>query len=123
ADLFHFKRNLRRAVRRLESSCYHSIELVEKARELTLSTRLLDSARIQAVIEHQQKAEALDTKLEAFDWLEIIISYLEEGISVFDFRRQSLRTYREGQSLICEVLELLDQISGLNLKDIISILE
>lgn len=123
ADLFHFKRNLHKEVRRLESSCYHSMELVEKARELIYSPRLLDSARIQAVIEYQQKVAALDKKLEAFDWLETIIEYLEESISVFDFRRQSLRTYQKGQSLICEVLELLDQIKELKLKDIISIIE
>jgi hypothetical protein len=110
-------------VRRLENSCYHSIALVEQARELTLSPRLLDSARIQAKIEYQQKAEALDRKLLAFDWLETIIGYLEESISVFDFRRQSLRTYRAGQSIICEVLGLLAQISELHLKNIISLIE
>jgi hypothetical protein len=123
ADLFHFKRNLRRAVRRLENYCYGAIARVEQARLVIAKPRLLDSARIQAQIEYQVQAAALDRQLLAFDWLEVIIEYLEESLSAFDWRRQSLRSYSDGQAMIDEVINLLNEIEQLPLQPIIRLLE
>jgi hypothetical protein len=123
ADLFHFKRNLRRAVRRLENYCYGAIARVEQARLVTKKERLLDSARIQAQIEYQVQARALDRQLLAFDWLEVVIGYLEESLCAFDWRRQSLRNYSAGQAIIDEVIKLLHEIEELPLQPIIRLIE
>jgi hypothetical protein len=123
ADLFHFKRHLHRDVRRLESHCYAAIEEVERARQLIGKERLLESARIQAVLEYEAKNAALDRRLEAFDWLEVIIEYLEEQFSPYDWRRHQVRSYKAAQLVVDEVLELLDQIGDLNLTPITRLIE
>lgn len=123
ADLFHFRRNLQRYIKRLEHNCYRSIEQLDYAERLRHSPRLIISARIQAEHEYQYKRKAVDNKLLAFDWLETIISYLMEGISIFDERRQSIRSYQQGQAIICEVLELLDGITEFSVKQIVTLIE
>ena len=123
ADLFHFKRNLHREVRRLESYCYAALEKVEQARKLTTTQRLLESARVQARVEYRARAEDVDRKLTAFDWLEVIVAYLEEQFLPYDERRRCVRSYSAAQAVVDEVLELLAQITELNLKPVISQIE
>jgi Transposase len=122
-DLFHFKRELRRWLRSLEARCYEAMEQVEKARKLIDAPRLLSSARIQAVIEYRQQAAALDLRLEAFDWVELIVTYLEEQFEVYDQRRQKLRTRGAAEAAIDEVLGLLREVGVINTKPLISTIE
>lgn len=122
-DLFHFKRNLHREVRRLEAYCYREIEKVEQARKLIDSPRLLDSARVQAVVEYREKAAALDRTLEAFDWLEVVVAYLEENLSPFDARHHCIRTFAQAQAVVDEGLDLLDPIYPLDIRAIRTLIE
>lgn len=122
-DVFHFKRNLRREVRRLESRCYEAIAELDAARKLTQRRRLLDTARLQAGIEYRQKAAALDRLLLAFDWLEVIVAYLEEQLEPFDRRRKRRRRYEEAQAAVEEVLALLDDIHEIKVAAIVTLIE
>jgi hypothetical protein len=114
ADLFHIKRSLRRELRRLERGCYECMEEVETARRLVERERLLESARVQARIELDEKTAALDRLLSAFDWTELIVGWVEEQTEVYDTRRQRLRTYIEAQRVVDEALELLAEVDVLD---------
>src|SRR5215470_17600161 len=64
-DVFHYKREIGRWLRGQEARCYELMEQVEQARRLIDAPRLLSSARMQARVEHRQKAAALDERLLA----------------------------------------------------------
>jgi hypothetical protein len=113
-DLFHFKRDLKRELRRLESLCYEAIEAQEKARKVIDEPRLSWSARIQARVEYRQQVSKTETMLEAFDWAEMVIAYLEESCSAYDTRRHEIRSFERAQAAVDEVLELLSEIKALN---------
>lgn len=120
ADLFHVKRSLRRELRRLERGCYERMEEVEAARRLVERERLLESARVQARIELDEKTAALDVLLGAFDWTELIVGWVEEQTEVYDARRQRLRTYIEAQRVVDEALELLADVDALDVSAVAS---
>jgi len=122
-DLFHFKRELKRLIRTQESRCYQAIEQVEKARKLIDSPLLGVGARVQAVVEYQEKAAALDRRLEAFDWVEVIVSYLEEQFEVYDYRRRKVRTRAAAETAIDEVLALLGEVKEINVKPLVTVIE
>lgn len=122
-DLFHFKRELRRELKRLEHGCYEAMENVERARKLVNGRRMLSSAQVQALVEYRQKSQALDKQLEAFDWTEVIVDYLEENLSPFDERRGNLRSFKTAQAVVDEVLELLSEVKEVNTRETISIVE
>lgn len=123
ADLFHFKRNLRREVRRLETRCYEAIAALDVARKMIDRPRLLSSARIQAQIEWREQAAELDRTLIAFDWLELIVGYVEEQLEPFDRRNQRLRSYDDAQQAIEDALEYLAGIEELRVDGVISTIE
>lgn len=122
-DLFHFKRELRREVRRLEARCYDEMEEVERARKLMAARRMLSSAQVQALVEYREKAAALDQQLAAFDWTEVIVAYLEEAFTPFDERRGRLRSFESAQVMIDEVLELLREVRGVYTRTLIALIE
>lgn len=122
-DLFHFKRELRRELRRLEARCYDEIEAVERARKLVGGRRMLSSAQVQAAVEYRAKAAALDQQLEAFDWTEVIVAYLEEAFTPFDERRGQLRSFASAQAMVDEVLELLGSVREVNTRKLMSLIE
>ncbi len=121
-DLFHFKRELHRLLRYHETRCYELMETVEQARRWVDEPRLLSSARIQAILEHREKAAHLDRKLEAFDWTETILAYLEEQFTAYDSRRRRLRSFPEAQAVVDEVLELLAEVTAINVQPIRSLI-
>ena len=122
-DVFHFKREVGRWLRSQEARCYELMEQVEQARRWTQQPRLLDSARIQARIEYRQQAAALDERLLAFDWLEVIVGYLYESFMPYDTRRKQLRTRTDAEAVFDEVLSLLKEIKLINPKPLISMIE
>jgi len=122
-DMFHFKRDLKRELRRLESRCYEAIEAEEKARKVIGEPRLSCSAQVQARVEYRQQVSRTEALLEAFDWTETIAAYLEESFSAYDDRRREIRSFERAQAAVDEVLELLAEIKALNvepLRDIIT---
>jgi hypothetical protein len=122
-DLFHFKRELRRLMRTQEARCYEAMEHVEQARKLIDSPRLGVGARVQAVVEYQEKAAALDRRLEAFDWVEMIVAYLEEQFEVYDDRRRKVRTRAAAEAAIDEALALLREVGEVNVKPLVTAIE
>jgi hypothetical protein len=122
-DLFHFKRELKRLLRGQEARCYEAMEQVEKARKLIDEPRMLSSARVQAGIEHRRKAAALDVRLEAFDWVEVIIAYLEEQFEPYGDLRGRVRRRSEAEAAIDEVLALLREVKAINTKPLIKAIE
>jgi hypothetical protein len=115
-DLFHFKRDLKRELRRQESRCYEAIEAEERARKVIDQPRLIWSARVQARVEYRQQVTRTETMLEAFDWTEMIIAYLEESCSAYDHRRHEIRSFERAQAAVDEVLELLAEIKAINVE-------
>src|SRR5262245_25153536 len=53
--------------------CYEQMEKTGQARRLQEDPRLGAGAEIQAAVEYSQKAAALDERLLAFDWTEVIV--------------------------------------------------
>jgi hypothetical protein len=99
------------------------MEQVEQACRWTEHARLRESARIQARIEYRQQAAALDERLLAFDWLELIVNYLDESLTAYDARRQHIRTRTEAEAICDEVLALLKEVKVINPKPLIAIIE
>jgi hypothetical protein len=122
-DVFHFKREIGRWQRSQEARCYELMEQVEQARRWTEHVRLLESARIQARIEYRQQAAALDERLLAFDWVELIVGYLYESLTAYDARRHRIRTKADAEAMINEVLALLKEVKLINTKPLISMIE
>jgi len=122
-DLFHFKRELRRLTRSQEARCYEAMEQVEQARKLISSPRLGVGARVRAEVEYQEKAAALDRRLEAFDWVEVIVAYLEEQFEAYDDRRRKVRTRDTAEAAINEVPDLLREVGEINVKPLVTVIE
>jgi hypothetical protein len=122
-DLFHFKREIGRWLRGQEARCYELMEQVEQARRLMDAPRLLSSARMQARVEYREKAAALDERLLAFDWIELIVSYLYESLTAYDARRREIRTRAGAEAMIDEAVELLKEVEEINAKPLISMIE
>jgi hypothetical protein len=123
ADLFHFKRSLRREARRLEEKCYRAIERVDEARAVTKEPRLTWTARLCAVEEYRRQAASLDRMLEAFDWYEVILDYLDEQLSVYDWRADRVRTREAARLGIEDVLTLLAEIKAIETRPTMSLIE
>src|SRR5262249_62345537 len=102
-DIFHIKREIKRWLRSQEARCYEQMEKTEQARRLLEDPRLGAGARIQAAVEYRQKAAALDERLLAFDWTEVIVDYLEEGLTAYDAHRHRIRSKANGEALIDEI--------------------
>jgi hypothetical protein len=122
-DIFHLKRAIKRWVRTQEAACYDKIEQTERARRLLTDLRLGAGARIQAEVEYRQQAAALDERLLAFDWLEVIVAYWEESLTAYDALRQRLRTKAEADAQLQEVLELLREMRSIKTKPLCVLLE
>src|SRR5215831_8918050 len=122
-DVFHFKREIGRWLRGQEARCYELMEQVEQARRLIDAPRLLSSARMQARVEYREKAAALDKRLLAFDWVELIVSYLYESLTAYDARRREIRTRAGAEALIDEVVDLLKEVEEINTRPLISMIE
>src|SRR5215475_9268412 len=122
-DIFHIKREIRRWLRSQEARCYEQMEKTEQARRLLEDPRLGAGARIQASVEHSQKAAALDERLLAFDWTEVIVDYLDESLTAYDARRHRIRSKAEAEALIDEVVELLRETKAINTKPLIAVIE
>jgi hypothetical protein len=122
-DLFHFKRELRRELRWLEARCYDEMEAVERARKLIAGRRMLSSAQVQAAVEYRERAAALDRQLEAFDWAEVIVAYMEEAFAPFDERRGCLRSFATAQAIVDEVLALLGEVREVNTRNLAVLIE
>lgn len=80
-------------------------------------------ARIQAEVEYRQQAAALDARLLAFDWLEVIVAYWEESLTAYDALRHRLRTKADAEAQLNEMLELLRAIRVINTKPLCVLLE
>ena len=122
-DPFHIKREIRRWLRTQEARCYEQMEKTEQARRLREDPRWGAGARIQATVEYRQKAAALDERLLAFDWTEVIVEYLEESLTAYDARRHRIRSKAEAEALIDEVVELLRETRTINTKPLIAMIE
>jgi len=122
-DVFHFKREIKRWLRSQESRCYEQMEKAEQARRLSEDPRLGAGAHIQAVVEYRQAAAALDRRLLAFDWVELIVDYLDGAMTAYDARRHRIRTTAVGEAMINEVVELLREVKEINTKPLISMIE
>ena len=122
-DVFHIKREIRRWLRSQEARCYEQMEKTEQARRLLEDPRLGAGARIQASVEYSQKAAALDERLLAFDWTEVIVDYLDESLTAYDARRHRIRSKAEAEALIDEVVELLRETKAINTKPLIAVIE
>jgi hypothetical protein len=122
-DLFHFKREIRRLTRTQETRCYEAMEQVEQARKLINSPRLGIGARVRAEVEYKEKAAALDRRLEAFDWVEVIVAYLEEQFDAYDDRRRKVRTRDMAEGAINEALDLPGQVEEINVKPLMTAIE
>ena len=123
ADLFHFKRSLRREARRLEEKCYRAIERVDEARAVTQEPRLTWTPRLCAVEEYRRQAAECDRMLEAFDWYEVILDYLDEQVSVYDWRADRVRTVEAARRGIEEVLTLLGEIKAIETRPTRALIE
>lgn len=122
-DVFHFKREIKRWLRSQESRCYEAMEKTEQARRLSEDPRLSAGAHIQATVEYRQQAAALDEKLLAFDWIEVIVGYVEESLTAYDIRRHEIRTKAVAEAMLSEALELLRETRAINTKPLISMIE
>jgi hypothetical protein len=122
-DVFHFKREINRWLRSQEARCYEWMEKAEQSRRLLEDPRLGAGARIQAVVEYRQQAAALDERLLAFDWIEVIVKYLEESLTAYDERRHEIRTRSRGEAMLSEVVDLLRETHAINTKPLISTIE
>jgi hypothetical protein len=122
-DIFHIKREINRWLRSQEARCYEYMEKTEQARRLMDDPRLGAGAQIQAYVEYKQKAAALDERLLAFDWTEVIVKYLEESLTAYDSRRRRIRCKADGEALVDEVLGLLREIRSINTKPLIGMIE
>jgi hypothetical protein len=122
-DLFHFKREIGRWVRSQEARCYEAMEQVEQARRLIDAPRLISSARMQARVEYRQKAAALDERLLAFDWIELIVKYLYESLTAYDDRREEIRTRAGAEVIIAEAIGLLKEVKVINTKPLLTTIE
>lgn len=122
-DVFHIKREIRRWLRSQEARCYEQMEKTEQARQLMEDPRLGAGAQAQAFVEYKQKSAALDERLLAFDWTELIVGYLEESWTAYDARRHRIRSKAEAEALVDEVLELLREIRSINTKPLIGMIE
>jgi hypothetical protein len=110
-------------LRSQEARCYELIEQVEKARRLIDAPRLLSSARMQARVEYRQKAAALDERLLAFDWVELIVNYLYESLTAYDVRREEIRTKASAEAMIEDAVGLLREVELINTKPLITMIE
>src|SRR5262249_16147908 len=122
-DVLHFKREIGGWVRGQEAQWYELMQQVEQAHRLIDAPRLLSSARMQARVEYREKAAALDERLLAFDWIELIVSYLYESLTAYDVRRREIRTRAGAEALIDEVVDLLKEVEEINTKPLISMIE
>jgi hypothetical protein len=122
-DVFHFKREIGRWLRGQEARCYEVMEQVEQARRWTEHPRLLESARIQARIEYREQAAALDERLLAFDWIEVIVDYLFESLTAYDPRRHKLRTQAEAEAMGDEAGALLREVKLISTKPLLTLIE
>lgn len=122
-DIFHLKREIKRWVRTQEAACYDKIEQTERARCLLADPRLGAGARIQAEVEYRQQAAALEERLLAFDWLEMIVAYWEESLTAYDSLCHRLRTKAAAAAQLDEVLELLREIRVIHTKPLCVLLE
>lgn len=122
-DIFHIKREIYRWLRLQEARCYEEMNKTEQARKLMEDPQLGAGARIQAFVEYKQKAAALDERLLAFDWIEVIVKYLEESLTVYDFRRSRIRSKSDGEAVVDEVVGLLREVRSINTKRLIGIIE
>jgi hypothetical protein len=122
-DIFHFKREIKRWLRSQEARCYEWMERTEQARRLLVEPRLGAGARIQATVEYRQQAAALEERLLAFDWIEVIVAYLEESLAAYDVRRHKLRTSTDAAAILNEVVELLREIRVINTRPLITMIE
>ena len=122
-DVFHFKREIGRWMRSQEARCYEAMEQVEQARRLIDYPRLLSSARMQARVEYRQKAAALDERLLAFDWIELIVKYLYESLTAYDDRREEIRTRAGAEEMIGEAIGLLKEVKVINTKPLLTTIE
>jgi hypothetical protein len=122
-DLFHFKREIGRWLRAQEARCYELMEQVEQAHRLIEAPRLLSSARVQARVEHRQKVAILDQRLLAFDWIELIVRYLYQSLTAYDARRRAIRTRAGADTIIDEVVGLLNEVEVINTKPLRSMIE
>jgi hypothetical protein len=122
-DIFHIKREIRRWLRSQEARCYEQMEKTEQARRLLEDPRLGAGAQIQAAVEYSQKAAALDERLLAFDWTEVIVDYLDESLTAYDARRHRIRSRADGEALIDEVVGLLRETRAINTKSLITMIE
>jgi hypothetical protein len=122
-DTFHIKREIKRWLRSQEARCYEQMEKIEQARRLIDDPRLGAGAQIRAYVDYKQQAMALDERLLAFDWTEVIVKYLEESLTVYDARRHRIRSKAEAEALVDEVLGLLKEIRPINTKPLIGMIE
>jgi len=122
-DVFHFKREIGHWIRSQEARCYELMEQVEQSRRLMDAPRLLSSARMRARVEYREKAAALDERLLAFDWVELIVKYLYESLTAYDERREEIRTKLSAEAMIDEALGLLREVELINTKPLIVIIE
>jgi hypothetical protein len=99
------------------------MEKAEQSRRLLEDPRLGAGARIQAVVEYRQQAAALDERLLAFDWIEVIVKYLEESLTAYDERLHEIRTRSRGEAMLSEVVDLLRETRAINTKPLISMIE
>ena len=74
-------------------------------------------------VEYRQKAGVLDERLLAFDWVELIVSYLYEGLTAYDVRQREIRTRASAEARIDEVVYLLKVVEAVNTKPLISMIE
>jgi hypothetical protein len=121
-DLFHFKREIKRWLRAQEARCYELIAQAYEARRLIDAPRLLSSARVQARVEYRQKTAALERRLLAFDWVEMIVEYLDENLTAYDARRHEIRTRAGAEAVLTEVVALLREVEGLNTAPLITLI-
>jgi hypothetical protein len=99
------------------------MEKTEQARRLLEDPRLGAGAQIQAAVEYSQKAAALDERLLAFDWTEVIVDYLDENLTAYDTRRHRIRSKAAAEGLIDEVVELMRETKAINTKPLIAVIE
>ena len=99
------------------------MERTEQARRLLVEPRLGAGARIQATVEYRQQAAVLEERLLAFDWIEVIVAYLEESLAAYDVRRHKLRTSTDAAAILNEVVELLREIRVINTRPLITMIE
>jgi hypothetical protein len=121
-DVFHFKREVRRWLRGQEARCYEKIAQAEQLCRWLADPRLSEGARLRALAEHRRVAAALDERLLAFDWVELIVAYLDEHLTAYDARRRRIRSKAEAEAALDEVLGLLREVTAINTGPLIGII-